>query len=93
MPPAEMGRDGGEWLEWVGGQVASLGAATHRPEDRTHRELDYFIIDKRIAHTVMRVEVDLSLNIRPHRAVTLAMRPADANQTEAAARSKQWQQL
>ena len=67
-------------MEWVGGEIAASGVATHRPTNRAHRELDFFIVDKRIAHTVVRVEVDLSLDIKPHRAVTLVMRPADANQ-------------
>ena len=80
MTPAVFRRDGGAWLERVGGSIAAAGVATNRPAGGAHRELDYFIVDRWIAHTVVKVEVDLSLDTKPHRAVTLVVRPAAANQ-------------
>ena len=67
-------------MERVGGSIAAAGVATNRPAGGAHRELDYFIVDRWIAHTVVKVEVDLSLDTKPHRAVTLVVRPAAANQ-------------
>ena len=74
MTPAELRRDGGGWLERVGGNIAAAGVATNRPTKGAHRELDYFIVDNWLAHTIERVEVYLSMDIRPHRAVSLVMR-------------------
>ena len=46
MTPGELRRDGGWWLNKVGGEIAAAGVATHRPSEGEHREHDYFDIDK-----------------------------------------------
>jgi hypothetical protein len=75
MAPNILQVEAGWWLDRVQGVVMASGQATFRPSQGGHSELDYFVVDANIAHAVERTEVVLSLDVKPHRAVRLIMRP------------------
>ena len=79
MAPNILQTEAGWWLDKVQGVVMASGQATFRPAQGGHSELDYFVVDANIAHAVERTEVVLSLDVKPHRAVRLIMRPLGAN--------------
>ena len=79
LPPDAFQKKAGWWLEKVGGSIQASGETTFRPAQGTHSELDYFVIDGNIAHTVARTEVVLSLDLKPHRGVRLVLKPLGAN--------------
>ena len=80
MSPERLRSEAGWWLEKVGGCIKATEQTTFRPQQGTHSELDYFIVDVNIEHAVVRTEVVVSLEVRPHRAVRLVIRPLGANQ-------------
>ena len=80
MAPDRFQSEAKWWLERVQGTIKSSGQATYRPAQGVHSELDYFVVDTKIAHAVESAEVVLSLDVKPHRAVRLTMRPLGANQ-------------
>ena len=78
MTPEELQQGAGwEWLGRVGGVVRGTGTPTCA--GGVGRELDFFIIDARLAEQVIKVEPVLSLRKEPHSPVRMVLKATRAN--------------
>ncbi len=78
MTPTQLRQAAGRLLDRAGAVIRSPGVPTNFPGRGEAREIDYFIVDYRIAGCVSRASVHGDIAGEPHRAVTVTLSGRDA---------------